>query len=259
MEHIVILTETQGFLLTSLKEHLETAGCEVTQIGADVDEMNKVINRAGAVLIYADEKLLDSDKQQALIYIRDRAVGEELAVFLAGSEDEVEEIGKIVPASVVRNTFHRPLNVKQVAQELSEYIHELHSASRKKILVVDDSGAMLRNVKGWLEDKYQVILANSGAMAIKYLTLNRPDLILLDYEMPIVNGKQVLEMIRSELDFADVPVIFLTGKDDRESVLSVMEMKPEGYLLKSLQPEQIVQAVDNFFAHKKWTNMVDGE
>ena len=120
-----------------------------------------------------------------------------------------------------------------------------------KILVVDDSGAMLRNVKGWLQDKYNVILANSGAMAIKYIATDRPDLVLLDYEMPVVDGRQVLEMIRTETDFRDVPVIFLTSKNDRESILKVMELKPEGYLLKTMEPEQIVEEVDKFFMKQK--------
>ena len=119
--------------------------------------------------------------------------------------------------------------------------------TKKTILVVDDSGAMLWNVKGWLEDKYQVILANSGAIAIKYLALNKPDLILLDYEMPIVDGRQVLEMIRAESDFADIPVIFLTSKSDRESVLKVMSLKPEGYLLKTMEPKEIIDKIDDFF------------
>ncbi|MCI7129641.1 MAG: response regulator, partial [Lachnospiraceae bacterium] len=114
-----------------------------------------------------------------------------------------------------------------------------------------DSGAMLRNVKGWLEDHYQVILANSGAMAIKYLATDRPDLVLLDYEMPIVDGKQVLGMIRAEKEFADMPVIFLTSKDDKESVMQVMSLKPDGYLLKTLEPAKIIQAVDDFFEKQK--------
>lgn len=117
--------------------------------------------------------------------------------------------------------------------------------------MVDDSGAMLRNVKGWLEDKYQVILANSGAMAIKYLATNRPDLVLLDYEMPVVDGSQVLEMIRSETEFCDVPVIFLTSKNDKASIMKVMELKPEGYLLKTMEPEKIVQEIDNFFEKQR--------
>ena len=113
--------------------------------------------------------------------------------------------------------------------------------------MVDDSGAVLRSVKGWLEDKYQVILANSGAMAIKFLATNRPDLVLLDYEMPVVDGRQVLEMMRTEMEFSDIPVIFLTSKNDKESILKVMELKPEGYILKSTPPKQILEEIDHFF------------
>ena len=121
----------------------------------------------------------------------------------------------------------------------------------KKVLVVDDSGAVLRSVKGWLEHKYQVILANSGTMAIKYLSTNRPDLVLLDYEMPILNGRQVLEMMRSEDEFKDIPVIFLTGKNDVETIRQVLELKPEGYILKSTKPEHIIKTIDDFFAKQK--------
>ena len=138
---------------------------------------------------------------------------------------------------------------------MDEYIKNYGNHNKKKVLVVDDSGAMLRNVKGWLEEKYQVILANSGAMAIKYLATNRPDLVLLDYEMPVVDGKQVLEMIRTETSFADIPVIFLTSKGDKESVMKVMALKPEGYLLKTLSPQEIVKAVDDFFEKRKSVNL----
>lgn len=134
---------------------------------------------------------------------------------------------------------------------IDTYIAKFGAQHKKKVLVVDDSGAMLRNVKGWLEDRYQVILANSGAMAIKYLATNRPDLVLLDYEMPVVDGRQVLEMIRTETEFSDVPVIFLTSKDDRESVMQVMALKPEGYLLKTMEPARIIAEVDAFFERQK--------
>lgn len=53
-------------------------------------------------------------------------------------------------------------------------------------------------------DSFLLFMANSGTMAIKYLSINKPDLVLLDYEMPVINGKQVLEMIRSEEDFGGV-------------------------------------------------------
>ena len=148
---------------------------------------------------------------------------------------------------LIQKEFPRPINVSEVAEAIDSYLKTFGKQNKKKILVVDDSGAMLRNVKGWLEDKYQVILANSGAMAIKYLSTNRPDLVLLDYEMPIVDGKQVLGMIRSETEFSDIPVIFLTSKGDKESVMQVMDLKPDGYLLKTMPPEQIKKSVDTFF------------
>ncbi len=88
-------------------------------------------------------------------------------------------------------------------------------------------------------------------MAIKYLAMNQPDLILLDYEMPVCDGKQTLEMIRSEMEFSNVPVIFLTSKSDKESVMDVMALKPEGYLLKTMEPAQIIQSIDDFFEKRK--------
>ena len=84
-----------------------------------------------------------------------------------------------------------------------------------------------------------------------YIADNKPDLILLDYEMPVISGPQVLEMIRSESKVQSTPVIFLTGKGDRESVMKVMELRPDGYLLKSLPREKILASVREFFATHK--------
>ena len=53
------------------------------------------------------------------------------------------------------------------------------------------------------------------------------------------------------MEFSNIPVIFLTSKSDKESVMRVMELKPEGYLLKTMPPEEIVRAVDDFFAKRK--------
>ena len=83
---------------------------------------------------------------------------------------------------------------------------------------------------------------------MKALALEIPDLVLLDYEMPIVDGRQVLGMIRDEPEYANIPVIFLTGKSDAESVKSVLSLKPEGYLLKTEEPAKIIAEIDKFFS-----------
>jgi CheY-like chemotaxis protein len=207
-------------------------------------------NNYEAIFLYTES---DTDvKAKEVIYIRDKAIEENIPVFYLG--DDAEDVRRIMPEHVLKSVFKRPIDVKVTAKIVDEYIKDYGKQVKKKVLVVDDSGAMLRNVKGWLGEKYNVILANSGTMAIKYLATDRPDLVLLDYEMPVIDGRQVLEMIRTENEFRDIPVIFLTSKNDRESILKVMELKPEGYLLKTMEPERIVEEVDKFFMKQKVDN-----
>lgn len=92
MENVVIISETQGFLISTLQEHMEAANCAVSVVGASVDKISKVPHPVDVALIYASEELLED--QQVLIYIRDRSVEEGTAIFLVGSEGEVEEIEK---------------------------------------------------------------------------------------------------------------------------------------------------------------------
>lgn len=123
--------------------------------------------------------------------------------------------------------------------------------NRRKILVVDDSNFMLTLMQDLLKNDYEVQTATSGLSAIRSIALNRPDLVLLDYEMPVCKGNQILEMIRADAEFADIFVIFLTGRTDRESIKKVLEFKPDGYLSKALGPVDIKKEIDRFFEGKK--------
>ena len=96
-------------------------------------------------------------------------------------------------------------------------------------LIVDDSEFMITRMTKLLSEDYDVIEASPSIFAIKKIAVNRPNLVLLDCEMPVCDGRQALEMIRSNKDIADISVIFLTGRDDMESVKKVMSLNPEGY------------------------------
>ncbi len=122
---------------------------------------------------------------------------------------------------------------------------------KKRLLIVDDSDFMLRTMRDLFGSDYELTTAGSGMSAIRDMAFHRPDLILLDYEMPVCDGKQVLEMIRSDREFNDTPVIFLTNRVDRESVKKALALRPEGYLAKSLPPETIKKEVEHFFARRK--------
>jgi len=87
----------------------------------------------------------------------------------------------------------------------------------KKIMVVDDDIALTKTIKFTLEDskEYNIISVNSGFECLQKLRNNEiPDLILLDIMMPEINGWQVLEKIKENNDWKDIPIIILTARTD---------------------------------------------
>ncbi len=152
----------------------------------------------------------------------------------------------VLAPHMLKNTGKIAINADNAMAEIKNYLDKSESLVKKKILLVDDSEIALQAMKGLLEKDYTVETAKSGLAAIRCITLDRPDLILLDYDMPVVDGSQVLEMIRSEEDFADIPVIFLTGRVDKKSVQKVIPLKPLGFLLKTSGAEEIKKSVDNY-------------
>lgn len=153
----------------------------------------------------------------------------------------------VVAPHLVQSGLGTPIKAANAMVEVSKYLEKNIMPQKKRILVVDDSAFMLQTIKKLLDKDYDVILAKTGASAIRCISLDRPDLILLDYEMPVCDGSQVLEMIRYEEDFANIPVFFLTSRADAEIVKKVMSLKPTGYMLKNMKTEMIKKTIDDFF------------
>jgi len=114
----------------------------------------------------------------------------------------------------------------------------------KKILVVDDSPVTLRGIKAMLDKDYQITVATSGEQALQSLKKRQPDLILLDYEMPGLDGRETLEKIREDEELCDIPVIFLTGVADKEHIAAVLKLNPAGYFLKPAERERLIGAIE---------------
>lgn len=155
----------------------------------------------------------------------------------------------VTSSESVRGKIVSSLNSQNAMSQIKKYLSG--EMRKKQILVVDDSDFMRSNIIRLLGDDYDMIESSSSVSAIKSITVNRPDLILLDYEMPICDGRQTLEMIRSDKDIADIPVIFLTGRGDAESVKKVMSLRPEGYLLKTMPEDEIKKTINEFFEKRK--------
>lgn len=153
----------------------------------------------------------------------------------------------VIAPHLLESGIGTPLDASNVMGEVERYLMEKEKQVKKKILLVDDSSTIRLGMKRLLAEDYDVSEVSSGVAAIRAITLDKPDLVLLDYEMPVCDGSHVLEMLRSEKDFSDIPVIFLTSKDDQESVKKVLSLKANGYLLKYLKPADIRKRIDDFF------------
>lgn len=153
----------------------------------------------------------------------------------------------IAPHLLTSDEKAKPIRADNAMKEIKAYLSKNGGVRKNKILVVDDSDFALAAMKELLCKDYEVSLAKSGMAAIRTIILDRPDLVLLDYEMPVCDGRQVLEMIRAEEELADVPVIFLTGRSDKESVQKVIALKPAGYLVKTQKPADIKKGIDSYF------------
>lgn len=252
MANILFIEQSKSFITSALAVQLEKEGHSVIMVRNDPESIQDITMSIEMVLLSVEDTIMGE-----LVYIKSQVIDKKLPVFVIGDGDVMRKVTPVIPVEYIKKVFRKPITIKNVADFISAYHEEEVVEEKKKILVVDDSGAMLRSIKGWLDDKYQVVLANSGVAAIKCLATNRPDLILLDYEMPVCDGKQVLEMIRSEAEFANVPVMFLTSKNDKESVDSVTGLRPEGYLLKTMEPRCIIQSIDNFFKRERIRNSLN--
>lgn len=159
----------------------------------------------------------------------------------------------MAPHLLEKGDVAAPIEADNALNQVEEYLKEKEETDHRKpkVLVVDDSRTLRTYISDLLKTDYEVAQAESGIAAIRTITLNKPDLVLLDYEMPVCDGRQTLEMLRSDAGFADTPVIFLTGRGDPDSVRKVLALKPAGYLLKNLKPEAIKGEVDAFFQKKK--------
>ncbi|MBQ3902299.1 MAG: response regulator [Lachnospiraceae bacterium] len=246
---ILLVAREQTFMVNAIKKSLQDEDFDVFFAQANIAAVSSIADRPHIVIFYVDNA--DKAAFGALNYFKEILQGDfdACSVYLVGNENELEDAYYYLPKDFTKGSFPRPLNVKNLVSKLQiDQAFGNNNQNKKKVLVVDDDPIMLRTLKAWLEGKYQVFMANSGANALALLARNRVDLVLLDFEMPVISGAKVLEMIRTEPSTSTIPVMFLTAKDDAKSVLSVRDLHPERYLLKTMPPNELLKVIGSFFA-----------
>ena len=159
---------------------------------------------------------------------------------------EGEQFDYLTRPTTLTDLMNKCSSVLQMEEDVVVVeVDEATEIEKKRILLVDDSGILLRSVKAMLVDKYEVAVATDGQKAIERARRRKPHLILLDYEMPVMDGKETLEVLRQDDELKDIPVVFLTSIANRDSINSVLKYKPEGYLLKPIDQNRMFETIED--------------
>ena len=260
----ILVTGRNQKVASDLSEHLTAdKGYEVIQCEPEAAELfNVLLDEAPEVVILClGEERADTFKPFDVIK-NGTINGKCRIIVIANEEDE---------KLFLRNTnferlylLSRPVSLDALYKKLARMevdiakekesgisiVREYTSANagkgfrRKNILVVDDDTDQLLHIKEQLQEFYDVTLVRSGADAFKFLKKKIPDLILLDYLMPEKDGSDVLKEMRTIEEYAEIPVIFLTGISDRNAIIDILaELMPQGYIIKPSKKSEIVAKI----------------
>lgn len=156
------------------------------------------------------------------------AISDKITRLLRSIEEEKERIAK---------------EKEEAERKVMEQLEKKVINERQHILIVDDDKNVLKLLKSALEDKYDVTAIAGGRMALKFLETKTPDLIFLDYQMPVETGPDVFKKIKKLDSAKDIPVVFLTGIAEREKITEVLSLKPQGYLLKPIDMKRVNETI----------------
>ena len=244
--HVIVTGSKESFLVRVLVKKLKDADMDSEFVPWTVNDINARWNGTDLITIFMDTG--ERPGSEVLQFLIDRMTDEAKHLILIGEDRDVELVRGQVPADMIYRAFVRPVDNEAYVASVRELFQKVAAGEFKKsILIVDDAPNYMGLVREWLKGTYKVAMANSGLQAIKWLGKNKADLILLDHEMPVTTGPQVLEMLRNDEETRRIPVIFLTGKGDKQSVMAVVALKPEGYFLKTIEKNELLEKLDEFF------------
>ncbi|MBQ3912864.1 MAG: response regulator [Lachnospiraceae bacterium] len=243
---VAVICQNDSFLAKSLCKKLCDIGLRAEFFHTEIREMKEIREDTELFILFLNENI--DRLREAMVFLKDKANDRDRKIMMIGDQDEYEAVLKIIPETAVLDLLKRPLDMDELLRRAVKYIEENTGENRKRtVLIVDDDITYMRTVYEWLKNDYVVGMASNGVQAISYLARNKADIVLLDYEMPVANGPQVLEMLKTDSETGQIPVMFLTGHGDKKSVLSVIDLQPVDYLLKTIDKKTLLGKLSNFF------------
>jgi DNA-binding response OmpR family regulator len=123
---------------------------------------------------------------------------------------------------------------------------------RQKVLLVEDSKAIQQIYRHKLTlEQFQVMTADNGMEAIKLLSQEKPDIVLLDLMMPVMDGYKVLQVIKTDPKLSSIPVLVFSAKGQQEEVEKALNLGAAGFIVKSTtKPNEVVEKIRSVLSQR---------
>ena len=247
----VFLVDDVDFSLVRTKQFLKDYYTVFTLNSAN--KMFVLLDKVRPDLILLDINMPDINGYEAIQIIKaDERFADIPVVFLSGKDDE-ESIIKGIGLGAVDHVT-KPYTPKALLASISKHIHqteyqqELHidqdkNVSKQTILAVDDSPSMLRSIHFTLRNHYKVHTLQKPEKLQSIVKSLMPDLFLLDYNMPEINGLELVKIIREFPDFKETPIVLLTSDSTKEHLNEAINLDVNGYMLKPFNPRKLREKI----------------
>ena len=242
---IVILLYQFSVVVKGIERKLVELGYHVDILTEEFDKLEEAVRDADLFLLYLPADIMDDWNKLKILEETCKTIKKyEQKMIILGEKKYHPDIAQMLPMINDFGWLDRPIDNNTLGKAVDKAISGSGLVGvRKRILIIDDDSSYAGMVKEWIKHQYKTDVVTAGMQGITFLLKNQVDLILLDYEMPVVDGPQVLQMLRQEPLTKDIPVVFLTGVGTKEQVARVMELKPNGYILKSTTRDNLLEYI----------------
>ncbi len=169
--------------------------------------------------------------------------GSTFTVYLPMELDKIEQTIEAIPA--IKNKV-----IKENFTDNNEEITSVKLTKLQTVLIAEDNSEMREYIKSCLSEQYNILEAENGADGFELSKKKMPDLIVSDYVMPIMNGIEFCEKIKTTLETSHIPVILLTARTDNEIKLKGLETGADDYISKPFETDYLLTKIRSLIKNR---------
>ena len=227
------------------------------------ETLYKILEKVIPDLILLDINMPDVDGYQIIESLKaDERYADIPIIFLSGSRDKESVIKglKLGAVDYVIKPFNTTKLIDCICQHTmsdvsSNISQDTENDNRPKILAVDDVVSILKTIKSVLREKYKVFTLAKAESVMDFLKIKKPDLILLDFLMPVFNGFELIEMIRSLPEHKDTPIIMITTEGKLSQIKEAIAIGASDFIVKPFNENELKEKIAKQIEKKQQTEI----